>query len=53
MGFEDDVLGVAEIELSTAQIIQEPRVAHQMSIKLMPGDYLDTKKREVITSAYI
>lgn len=56
LGFEDDVLGVAEIEFSTAQIVKNPRVAHEMRVKLMPGDALgnlmDNKEVKVPAAPY-
>ena len=39
-GFEDDVLGVAEVDLAEAECIQHPRHPVTMAIKLMPGDSL-------------
>ena len=39
-GFEDDVLGVAEVDLAEAECIQNPRHPVSMAIKLMPGDSL-------------
>ena len=39
-GFNDDVLGVAEIEFATADFIKNPRLAQQFSIKLSPADVL-------------
>ena len=39
-GFEDDVLGVAEVDLADAECILNPRQPVSMSIKLMPGDSL-------------
>ena len=39
-GFEDDVLGVAEVDLAEAECIQNPRKPVTMAIKLMPGDSL-------------
>ena len=39
-GFEDYVLGVADIEFATAEFIKTPRVAQDFSIKLQPGDSL-------------
>jgi len=39
-GFEDDVLGVAEVDLADAECILNPRQPVSMSIRLMPGDSL-------------
>ena len=39
-GFEDDVLGVGEVDLSDAECIQNPRQTVHMSIRLLPGDSL-------------
>ena len=39
-GFEDDVLGVAEIEFATSDFMMNPGVSQQCSIKLSPGDVL-------------
>ena len=39
-GFEDDVLGVTEIDFATAQFVKQPRVPQQLSVKLMAGDAL-------------
>lgn len=48
-GFEDDVLGVADIEFATAEFIKTPRVAQDFSIKLRPGDSLGNEADHTVT----
>ena len=43
-GFEDDVLGVAEVDLAEAECIQRPRHPVTMAIKLAPGDSLGNEE---------
>ena len=43
-GFEDDVLGVAEVDLADAECIQHPRHPVTMAIKLAPGDSLGNEE---------
>ena len=43
-GFEDDVLGVADVDLAEAECIKYPRKAVTMDIQLMPGDSLGNQE---------
>ena len=43
-GFDDDVLGVAEVEFSTSLIIKNPRIVHPLTLRLLPADSLGNVK---------
>ena len=45
-GFNDDLLGVAEVEFADSNIVANPRVPQQMSLKLRPGNSLGNIENE-------
>ena len=45
-GFNDEVLGVGEIEFAGSELFTKPRVTHQFSIELEAADSLGNIKNE-------